>query len=124
MSSETSTNDVTAVEPGWSVKTDDDHKAGTIKEVTDRYFLVSSGTFGGQELYLPLATLEHVRPEFKEIGISLTQAEFEEGDWSQPPTEGPRTSGAPLNESGTIDVVPAGVDESAPRSDRDTRLTD
>ena len=39
MSSETSTNDVTAVEPGWAAKTDDDHKTGTIKEVTDRYFL-------------------------------------------------------------------------------------
>ena len=121
MSSETSTNDVTAVEPGWSVRTDDDQKAGTIKEVTDRYFLVSSG---GEDRYIPLATLDHVRPEFKRIGISLTHAEFEEGDWSQPPTEGPRTSGAPLNESGTIDVVPAGVDESAPRSDRETRLTD
>jgi hypothetical protein len=33
----------------------------------------------------------------KEIGISLTQADVEAGDWSEPPVEGPRSEGAPLN---------------------------
>lgn len=116
MSTQSSTNDVTAVEPGWSVRTDDDQKAGTIKEVTDRYFLVSSS---GPDRYIPLATLDHVRPEFKRIGISLTHAEFEEGDWSQPPAHGPRTSGAPLNASETADIVPPGVDQPQSESERD-----
>jgi len=92
-----SSNDIHGIESGWSVKTLDGHGVGSVEETTDRYILVKSGLINASHHYLPAATLEHVRPELKEIGISLTAAQVEEGDWSEPPSEGPRTEGAPLN---------------------------
>jgi len=92
-----SSNDIHGIESGWSVKTLDGHGVGSVEETTDRYILVKSGLISPSHHYLPAATLEHVRPEMKEIGISLTAAQVEEGDWSEPPAEGPRSEGAPLN---------------------------
>lgn len=94
-----SSNDIHGIESGWSVKSRDGHGVGSVEETTDHYILVKSGLINASHQYLPAATLEHVRPELKEIGISLTAAEVEEGDWSEPPLEGPRTEGAPLNAS-------------------------
>jgi len=101
------TNDIHGVEKGWSVKSADDESVGKVEETTDRYILVKTGLINATDHYLPAATLAHVRPELKEIGISLTAVEVTEGDWSEPPTEGPRTEGAPLNlESDTeVDAV-------------------
>ena len=101
------TNDIHGVEKGWSVKSADDQGVGKVEETTDRYILVKTGLINATDHYLPAATLAHVRPELKEIGISLTAVEVTEGDWSEPPTEGPRTEGAPLNlESDTeVDAV-------------------
>ena len=101
------TNDIHGVEKGWSVKSADDQGVGNVEETTDRYILVKTGLISTTQHYLPAATLAHVRPELKEIGISLTAAEVAEGDWSEPPAEGPRTEGAPLNlESDTeVDAV-------------------
>lgn len=94
-----SSNDIHGVEKGWSVKTADGHTTGSVVETTDTYILVKSGLIINETLrYLPAATLAHVRPEMKEIGISLHQDEVEEGDWSEPPLHGPRSEGAPLNE--------------------------
>ncbi len=92
-----SDNDIQGIQSGWSVKTADAQSVGSVEETTDRYILVTSGLINASHQYLPAATLAHVRPEMKEIGISLTAAEVEEGDWSEPPAEGPRTEGAPLN---------------------------
>lgn len=92
-----STNDIHAIEPGWSVTTSDGHKAGSVKEVTSRYILVSTGLMGGEDQYLPAAALEHVQAEFKRIEVSITKSELDEGDWSRPPAHGPRRSGRPLN---------------------------
>jgi hypothetical protein len=92
-----SDNDIHGIGSGWSVKTADAQGVGTVEETTDRYILVKSGLVNASHSYLPAATLAHVRPELKEISISLTAAEVEEGDWSEPPAEGPRTEGAPLN---------------------------
>lgn len=92
-----SQNDIHGIENGWSVKTADGQGIGSVEETTDRYILVKSGLINASHRYLPAATLAHVRPELKEIGISLTAEAVEEGDWSEPPTEGPRTEGAPLN---------------------------
>jgi hypothetical protein len=92
-----STNDIHGIEPGWSVKTSDGQGIGTVEETTDRYIMVKSGLLNASHRYLPAATLEHVRPELSEIGISLTAEEIEAGDWSEPPAEGPRAEGAPLN---------------------------
>jgi hypothetical protein len=92
-----SDNDIHGIEHGWSVKTADGNSIGSVEETTDRYILVKSGIINANEHYLPAVTLAHVRPELKEIGIELSQAEFEAGDWSQPPAEGPRSEGAPLN---------------------------
>jgi len=101
------TNDIHGVEKGWSVKSADDESVGKVEETTDRYILVKTGLINATDHYLPAATLAHVRPELKEIGISLTAVEVTEGDWSEPPIEGPRTEGAPLNlESDTeVDAV-------------------
>jgi len=90
-------NDIHGIESGWSVKTADGQGIGSVEETTDRYILVKSGLINASHRYLPAATLAHVRPELKEIGISLTAEAVEQGDWSEPPTEGPRTEGAPLN---------------------------
>lgn len=90
-------NDIHGIENGWSVKTADGQGIGSVEETTDRYILVKSGLINAAHRYLPAATLEHVRPELKEIGISLTAEAVEQGDWSEPPAEGPRTEGAPLN---------------------------
>ena len=92
-----SDNDIHGIESGWSVKTADGQAVGSVEETTDRYILVKSGLINASHRYLPAATLAHVRPEMKEIGISLTAEAVEQGDWSEPPTEGPRTEGAPLN---------------------------
>src|SRR5918994_7402510 len=92
-----SDNDIHGIENGWSVKSADGQGVGTVEETTDRYILVKSGLINASHQYLPAATLAHVRPELNEIGISLTAAEVEEGDWSEPPAHGPRTEGAPLN---------------------------
>jgi hypothetical protein len=92
-----SSNDIHGIESGWSVKSADGQGVGSVEETTDRYILVKSGLINPSHQYLPAATLAHVRPELKEIGISLTAAEVEEGDWSEPPAHGPRTEGAPLN---------------------------
>ncbi len=93
-----STNDIHGIEPGWSVKTRDGENVGSVEETTDRYILVKSGLVNTDHRYLPAATLAHVRPELKEIGVSLTREEIEAGDWSQEPVVPPRTEGAPLNE--------------------------
>ena len=90
-------NDIHGIENGWSVKSVDGESIGSVEETTDRYILVKSGLINTSHRYLPAATLEHVRPELKEIGISLTAEAVEQGDWSEPPTEGPRSEGAPLN---------------------------
>ena len=92
-----SENDIHGIQSGWSIKTADAQGVGSVEETTDRYILVKSGLINASRHYLPAATLAHVRPELKEIGISLTAAEVDEGDWSEPPAEGPRTEGAPLN---------------------------
>jgi hypothetical protein len=92
-----SDNDIYGIEHGWSVKTADGHGIGSVEETTERYILVKSGLINASQHYLPAVTLAHVRPELKEIGIDLTQEQFESGDWSQPPAEGPRSEGAPLN---------------------------
>lgn len=91
-----SSNDIHGIEPGWSVKTADGEDIGSVEETTDRYILVKSGLVNPSRHYLPAVELEHVRPEQKEIGISLTKEAFEAGDWSEPPAEGPRTD-VPLN---------------------------
>ena len=92
-----SSNDIHGIGTGWSVKSADAETVGTVEETTDRYILVRSGLINASHHYLPAATLEHVRPELEEIGISLRAADVEEGDWSEPPAHGPRTEGAPLN---------------------------
>lgn len=92
-----SRNDIHGIESGWSVKTADDKDIGAVKETTDRYILVKSGLINTAERYLPAVTLANVLPEMKEIRISLTEDEVENGDWSEPPAHGPRTEGAPLN---------------------------
>ena len=92
-----SENDIHGIQSGWSVKTADGQGIGSVEETTDRYILVKSGLINATHRYLPAATLAHVRPELKEIGISLTAEAVEQGDWSEPPTEGPRSEGAPLN---------------------------
>jgi hypothetical protein len=92
-----STNDIHGIEQGWSVKSADGQGVGTVEETTDRYILVKSGLINVAHRYLPAATLEHVRPELSEIGLSLTADDIEAGDWSEPPAEGPRSEGAPLN---------------------------
>lgn len=90
-------NDIHGIEKGWSVKSADAQGVGTVEETTDRYIMVKTGLINASHHYLPAATLAHVRPELKEIGISLTAAEVTDGDWSEPPAEGPRSEGAPLN---------------------------
>jgi len=92
-----SENDIHGIQTGWSVKSVDAQGVGTVEETTDRYILVKSGLVSASRHYLPAATLAHVRPELKEISISLTAAQVEAGDWSEPPAEGPRSEGAPLN---------------------------
>jgi len=105
-----STNDIHGIESGWSVKSADGQGVGTVEETTDRYILMKTGLISATHHYLPAAKLEHVRPELKEIGISLTAAEVAEGDWSEPPAEGPRTEGAPLNEQvDEVDPILAGT---------------
>jgi hypothetical protein len=91
-----SSNDIHGIEPGWSVKTADGEGIGSVEETTDRYILVKSGLINPSRHYLPAVELEHVRPEQKEIGVSLTKEAFEAGDWSEPPLEGPRAD-VPLN---------------------------
>lgn len=92
-----STNDIHGIEHGWKVKSADHGDLGTVDEVTDRYILVKSGLVNASHRYLPAATLAHVRPDQKEISVSLSSEEVEGGDWSAPPAEGPRAEGAPLN---------------------------
>lgn len=99
-----STNDIHTVEPGWKVKTADADELGTVEEVTERHILVKSGLVNASHRYLPVACLAHVQPELREIGISLTSEQIEEGDWSEPPTEGPRSEGAPLNFDSNAEV--------------------
>jgi hypothetical protein len=92
-----SDNDIHGIEHGWSVKTADGHDIGSVEETTDKYILVKSGLINASHHYLPAVTLAHVRPEMNEIGIALSKEEFDAGDWSEPPAEGPRSEGAPLN---------------------------
>lgn len=92
-----SSNDIHGIEIGWKVKSADDGDIGSVEEVTDRYILVKSGLVNATHRYLPAATLAHVRPDQKEIAISLSSEEVEQGTWDEPPAEGPRTEGAPLN---------------------------
>lgn len=93
-----STNDIHGIESGWSVKTRDGEDIGNVEEANERFILVKSGLLGSAQRYFPSVTLAHVRPEMKEIGISVSKEEVEAGDWSTEPTELPRTEGAPLNE--------------------------
>lgn len=106
-----SDNDIHGIGEGWKVKTPDGHEVGHVEETTHTYIKVKSGLINSTHRYLPAAKLAHVRPDMKEIGISLTRDEFEEGDWSQPPAQPPRTEGAPLNEEAyeEIDPIAAGV---------------
>ena len=107
-----SSNDIHGIESGWKVKAADGSDVGSVVETTDTYIALKSGLINAQR-YLPAATLAHVRPEVREIGVSLTAAEIEEGDWSDPPLTPPRTDGAPLN--------PDVVDEADPIAARSVR---
>ena len=104
-------NDIHGIQKGWDVKTADGHGIGSVEETTHTYILVKSGLINTAHRYLPAIALEHVRPEMKEIGISLTHEQVEQGDWSQPPLEPPRSEGAPINddEYEEVDPVTAGV---------------
>lgn len=106
-----SENDIHGIQTGWTVKTADAKGVGSVEETTERYILVKSGLINASHHYLPAATLAHVRPDLKEIAVSLTEAQITEGDWSEPPTEGPRTEGAPLNveSDAEADVVMGGT---------------
>lgn len=106
-----SSNDIHGIDHGWKVKTFDGQDVGSVEETTDTYILVKSGLINPTHRYLPAVSLAHVRPEMKEIGISFTKEQIEEGDWSQPPLEAPRSEGAPLNEEDydEVDPVAAGV---------------
>ncbi|MBA2632472.1 MAG: hypothetical protein H0U86_05670 [Chloroflexi bacterium] len=122
-----SENDIHGIESGWSVKTADGQGIGSVEETTDRYILVKSGLINASHRYLPAATLAHVRPELKEIGISLTAEAVEQGDWSEPPTEGPRTEGAPLNvdsdaEADAVMGVKTNVDPEKPAEEFSHRV--
>jgi hypothetical protein len=99
-----STNDIHGIESGWSVKTRDGEDIGNVEEANERFILVKSGLLTSEQRYFPSVTLAHVRPELKEIGISVSKEEVDGGDWSTEPTELPRTEGAPLNE-GEEDVL-------------------
>jgi hypothetical protein len=101
-----STNDIHGIQHGWTVKTADGHSIGSVEETTETYILVKSGILGGTHRYLPAATLAHVRPEVKEVGVSLTHEAVEQGDWSAVPIETPRAEGAPLNEEAYEDTDP------------------
>ena len=92
-----SSNDIHGIGKGWSVKTIDDENVGSVEETTERYILVKSGLISAERRYFPAASLEHVRPDMKEISLGLTEDEVEAGDWSEPPDELPRLAGAPLN---------------------------
>jgi hypothetical protein len=118
-----SSNDIHGIEHGWSVKSADGHAVGSVEETTDRYILVKAGLLNAEQRYLPAATLAHVRPELKEISVSLSQAEVEEGDWSEPPTEGPRTEGAPLNAASDEEAdEQMATTEPIPEPERPARL--
>ena len=86
-----STNDIHGIEKGWTVKTADGQSAGSVEETTETYILAKTGLLNSTERYFPAKTLAHVRPEVKEVGISLTKDQVEESDWSTVPTELPRT---------------------------------
>jgi hypothetical protein len=101
-----SDNDIHGIERGWSVKSADGQSIGSVEEVTETYILVKSGLINTGHRYFPAGVLEHVRPEMSEIGISLTQEQVDEAEWSEVPTEPPRTSGAPLNEEEYADDDP------------------
>ena len=116
------TNDIHGIEAGWSVKSADGETVGSVEETTDTYILVKSGLLNATHRYLPAAVLEHVRPEVKEIGISLVKEEVETGDWSEIPTELPRSEGAPLNDESYEDAD--AVAASIARSANDTDLPD
>jgi hypothetical protein len=79
------------------VKSADGSGVGSVADTTETYIEVTSGLISPTHRYLPAATLAHVRPEVKEIGISLTHDEIENGDWSQPPLLAPRSGGAPIH---------------------------
>lgn len=106
-----SSNDIHGIEHGWKVKTSDGNEIGSVEETADTYILVKSGLINSTQRYFPAVSLAHVRPDMKEIGISLTQEAVNQGDWSEPPLEGPRTEGAPLNDEDyeEVDPVAAGT---------------
>ncbi len=106
-----STNDIHGIESGWKVKAADGPEVGTVEETTDTYIEVKSGLINATHRFLPAGTLAHVRPDMKEIGISLTSEAVEQGDWSEKPIEPPRTEGAPLNadDSGEADPIAVGT---------------
>lgn len=115
-----STNDIHGIEPGWKVKSLDGSEIGTVEEVDERYLLVTTGLVSSTRRYLPSATLAHVRPEQKEVSLDLSSEEVEAGDWSEPPAEGPRSEGAPLNANSDAEVedaMRAGVVDEPERSD-------
>jgi hypothetical protein len=116
-----STNDIHGIEEGWSVKSADGENVGSVEETTETYILVKSGLLNATHKYLPAAVLEHVRPEVKEIGISLVKEEVETGDWTEIPTEPPRAEGAPLNEESyeDTDAVASSIARSTNESDPD-----
>ena len=116
-----STNDIHGIQEGWSVTSADGHNVGSVEETTDTYILVKSGLLNATHRYLPAAVLEHVRPEVKEIGISLVKDDVVNGDCSEIPTEPPRTEGAPLNDESyeDTDAVAAAISRSTNEADPD-----
>jgi hypothetical protein len=113
------TNDIHGIESGWTVKSAEGETVGSVEETTDTYILVKSGLLNASHRYLPAAVLEHVRPEVKEIGISLGKEDVEHGDWSEIPTEPPRSEGAPLNEDEyrDADAVARSIEKGSTEAD-------
>ena len=67
---------------GWDVLSNDGHKIGRIREVSQHYIEVNEGLFSGP-LYVPASAIANVEPG--RVHLNLARGEVDAMDWQQPP---------------------------------------
>ena len=72
------------IEPGWGGYANDGEHIGDVGEVGADFMRVSTGLFGGGDLYVPTTAVAMVADE--RVELNLTRQEIDAQGWHRPPT--------------------------------------
>ncbi|MDQ2688946.1 MAG: DUF2382 domain-containing protein [Chloroflexota bacterium] len=94
----TSTYQTTPLQLGANVYGSDGEKIGEIAEVQSNYFIIEKGFIFTTDMYLPTSMVTSTDEDA--VHLSMTKAEIEDGDWSNPPALADQDAAGPVGYAG------------------------